>query len=206
MEPGKTSDRDHWNQRYTERPWPRDPSPWLVTNAELFTTPGRALDIAGGTGRNAIWLADRGWDVTITDVSNVAIDIALTRARSCDVTLSTVETDLAERHLPTGPWDAILLFHYLDRSLFRAFAGSLRPGGIVIGSLATVTNLERNERPPLPYLLNERELPGLVEGLELVAYDESWADGHHDARFVARRMAHDQGARSTRSSMVAPSN
>jgi tellurite methyltransferase len=187
MAPGNTSDRDHWNQRYAERPWPTEPSSWLVDNARLFTTPGRVLDIAGGTGRNAIWLASRGWDVTIADVSSIAIDIAIARARSSDVIVSTVETDLVEGRLPPGPWDAIMLFHYLDRTLFPALPTLLRPGGIVIGSLATVTNRERNERPTLPYLLNEGELPELIEGLEVVAYDESWDNGHHDARFIARR-------------------
>lgn len=189
MAPGNVSDKDHWNQRYTQRPWPTDPSPWLVEHAGLLATPGRALDIAGGTGRNAIWLATLDWDVTITDVSNVAIALAQERARSCNVTVSVVETDLSETALPHGHWDAIMLFHYLDRTLFPAFVSSLRPGGILIGSLATTRNLERNDRPPLPYLLEEGELPGLVDELELIAYDESWESGHHDARFVARKPA-----------------
>ena len=187
MAPRNVRDRDHWNQRYTERPWPADPSRWLVNNAELFTTSGRALDVAGGTGRNAIWLASRGWDVTITDVSDVALEFAALRARSCDVNLATLEIDLAENDLPGGPWDAIMVFHYLDRRLFSTFSRLVQPGGHVIGSLATVKNLERNEQPPLPYLLDEGELPGLIDGLDLTNYDESWEDGHHDARFVARR-------------------
>jgi hypothetical protein len=83
-----------------------------------------------------------------------------------------------------------MLFHYLDRALFPAIPTLLRPGGIVIGSLATVANHERNERPPLPYLLKEGEIPELIEGLEVVTYDESWDNGHHDARFIARRKAH----------------
>jgi SAM-dependent methyltransferase len=190
MAPGKESDREHWNERYTERPWPTEPSPWLIANARFLTPAGRALDVAGGSGRNAIWLASLGWDVTITDVSSVAIDLAVTRARSLDITLGTLETDLAQGDLPPGPWDAIMLFHYLDRALFRSFSGLLEPGGIVIGSLATVTNLERNNRPPPPYLLDEGELPRLIQGLELVEYDESWKNDHHDARFVARRQAH----------------
>jgi 2-polyprenyl-3-methyl-5-hydroxy-6-metoxy-1,4-benzoquinol methylase len=158
----------------------------LVKNAGLLETQGNALDIAGGTGRNAIWLAARGWDVTIMDVSSVAIDLAGTRARSCGVELHTVESDLAGGHLPAGPWNTVMIFHYLDRSLFPNISSILTPGGIVIGSLATTRNLERNERPPLPYLLDEGEFPSLIEELELIRYDESWEDGHHDARFVAR--------------------
>jgi tellurite methyltransferase len=144
MAPMNVSDRDHWNRRYTERPWPTDASPWLVKNAEFFATPGRALDIAGGTGRNAIWLASRRWDVTITDVSDVAIGFAAARARSCDVTLATLEMDLAECELPGGPWDVIMVFHYLDRALISGLPRLLRPGGLVIGSLGTIRNLERN--------------------------------------------------------------
>jgi 2-polyprenyl-3-methyl-5-hydroxy-6-metoxy-1,4-benzoquinol methylase len=152
----------------------------------LLEPPGKALDVAGGTGRNALWLAGRGWDVTITDVSNVAIDLAVTRARSVGVSVHTLEADLARGQLPSGPWDVIMMFHYLDRSLFGALPSLLTNGGIVIGSLATAKNLERNERPPLPYLLEEGELPGLMSDLEFVEYDESWEGGHHDARFVAR--------------------
>jgi len=136
-----------------------------------------------------MWLAARGWDVTITDVSDVAIDLASARATTCGLAVNTVVTDLVDGSLPAGPWDAIMLFHYLDRTLFPTFQGLLSPGGIVIGSLATVTNLDRHERPPLPYLLDEGELPGLIGGLELTSYDESWDNGHHDARFVARRPA-----------------
>lgn len=191
MTRGNLPDRDHWNQRYKERPWPKDPSPWLIANIGLLTTPGMALDIAGGTGRNAIWLAAMGWDVTLTDVSNVAIELAETHARSCDVSVHTWEVDLAGGTVPAGPWDVIMVFHYLDRVLFPTFPELMRSGGYLIGSLATVRNLERNERPTLPYLLDEGELPGLIEGLELVEYDESWENGHHDARFVARRTAPD---------------
>lgn len=127
------------------------------------------------------------WDVTLTDVSNVAIELATTRARTNGVTLNTVETDLSDGDLPEGPWDVIMMFHYLDRALFQMFPAMLSPGAFVIGALATVRNLERNQRPPLPYLLDEGELPRLIEGLELANYDESWVSGHHDARFVARR-------------------
>jgi hypothetical protein len=53
--------------------------------------------------------------------------------------------------------------------------------------LATVANLERNERPAPPYLIEETELPALVAGFEIVRYEEGWQDDRHNARFVAQR-------------------
>jgi len=183
----RRDDRVHWNQRYTERPWPDEPSPWLVANAELLPEPESALDVAGGTGRNAVWLASRGWDVTIVDVSDVALAMATNRAEMRHAALSTHLTDLSTDPLPEGPWDLIVLFHYLDRAILPALTAALRPGGVLIGALATVSNLERNPRPPLAYVLEDGELPALMGELELIRYEEGWQDDHHDARFVARR-------------------
>jgi len=158
-----------------------------VASAELLPDGGRALDVAGGTGRNAIWLAQRGWAVTIADISDVALAFAIERADSHHVLVETFVTDLGSDPLPGGPWDLVLLFHYLDRDLPIALAQALHPGGVLIGALATVTNLERNDRPPLPYLLEDGELPGLMGDLDLVRYEQGWQDDRHDARFVARK-------------------
>ncbi len=181
------NERDRWNQRYAEKGWSEDPSPWLVANVDLLPEPGRALDIAGGTGRNALWLAERGWDVTIADVSDVALAFATERAGRLNVAIRTEHVDLSADPLPAGPWDVLLLFHFLERVLFTRVTSVLRPGGVLIGSLATVTNLERNPRPPRPFILDDGELPGLIRDLETLRYEECWADNHHDARFVARR-------------------
>lgn len=178
------ADRSYWNGRYSDGSWPVEASPWLTTNLDILPPPGTALDIAGGTGRNALWLAKRGWDVTIVDVSDVALSLATARATQLDVPVATVLSDLSTEPLPDGPWNLIVLFHYLDRDLFPRIESSLEPGGVFAGSLATVTNLERNERPPLPYLLGNGELPSLIRDLELVRYEEGWLDDRHDARFV----------------------
>jgi tellurite methyltransferase len=181
------NERERWNQRYADKGWSEDPSPWLATNGDLLPEPGRALDIAGGTGRNAIWLASRGWDVTIADVSDVALAFATERGRNLGAPVHTLHVDLSEDSIPAGPWDVLLLFHFLERALFPKLASALRPGGVLIGSLATETNLERNPRPPRPFILDDGELPGLISDFETVRYEECWADNHHDARFVARR-------------------
>ncbi len=182
----RISARDHWNARYRERGWPEEPSSWLVEHIERIPH-GRILDVAGGTGRNALWLASHGRDVTIVDASDVALDIARARADDLGTTVRTIEADLTAEALPAGPWDAILLFHYLDRNLFPALHDARRPGGILIGAIATVRNLERHDRPPRPFVLDEGELPGLLDRDELLEYEEGWREDRHDARFVARR-------------------
>jgi len=184
-----SSPREHWNARYAEDTWPEEPSPWLVANADLLTPPGRALDIAGGTGRNAIWLAHRGWEVTIVDASDVGLRIATRNAEARGLTLDVVHADLGVDPLPEGPFDLALLFHYLDRALFPRIPAVLRPGGLLVGAIATVRNLERHPRPPREHVLDEGELPGLLDGLELVRYEETWRDDRHNASFVARRPA-----------------
>ncbi|MFV1961702.1 MAG: class I SAM-dependent methyltransferase, partial [Acidimicrobiia bacterium] len=132
-----------------------------------------------------VWLASQGWDVTIVDVSDVALATATDRAEAVSAALRTQLMDLNSDPLPEGPWDLIMLFHYLDRALLPDLTAALRPGGVLIGALATVSNLERNPRPPLPYVLEDGELPALMGGLELIRYEEGWQDDHHDARFVA---------------------
>ncbi len=178
--------REHWNLRYREG-WRTDPSPFLRSLDGILPASGRALDVAGGNGRNAVWLARRGLDVTIVDVSDEALAQAAGAARSAGVPVTLLERDLTEAPLPDGPWNVILDFHFLQRDLFPAMIESLADGGLLVGEIATVRNLERHERPPEPYVLRPGELPALLDGLEIVFHEEGWFDDHHQARFVARR-------------------
>ncbi len=150
---------------------------------------GRALDVAGGSGRHAVWLAQRGLDVTLVDVSPVGVDLAQRRAAFAGVTINTIVADLETEPLPAGPWDLIVDINYLDRALFDAFARELAPGGWLVFCQPTITNLERHPRPDAPFLLQPDEARTLVAGLDLVSYDERWFDddGRHQARVVARR-------------------
>jgi tellurite methyltransferase len=70
------SDRERWNARYREEAAIPPPSPFLVGLDALLPRTGRALDVAGGPGRHALWLARRGLDVTLADVSDVALEVA----------------------------------------------------------------------------------------------------------------------------------
>ena len=185
------ADRDKWDARYAEadRTGYADPSGFLRRMETLLPRAGCALDVAGGSGRNAIWLAARGLDVTIADVSRVGLDVAARRASGAGVVLRTICVDLDEAPLPPGPWDLIVDVLYLSRPLFPAIAAALRPGGVFVFLQPTVTNLERHAKPPRSFLLEIGELERLVPPeLEPLVLEEGWSDdGHHEARLVARR-------------------
>lgn len=184
-------DRERWDARYREpSELGRPPSPFLVGLEHLLPCRGCAIDVAGGTGRNALWLARRGLAVTLADVSGVALEIAGERARAAGLTLRTIPVDLETGPFPAGPWDLIVCVDFLCRPLFATFASSLAPGGRLAVAHPTRSNLQRHEKPGLRFLLEDGELPGLVAGreIEIVWYEEGWtSEGRHEARLVARR-------------------
>lgn len=180
-------DRDKWNAKYAAETPPREPSAVLVELSDLLPKSGRALDLAGGGGRHSIWLAQRGLDVTLADISSVGLGLARQRAAEAGVTIQTLEADLDEGEFPAGPWDLIVIVCYLRRAWYDRFSSVLAPGGTLAVVQPTQRNLERHAKPPTDYLLNDGELPGLLKGLEVVYYKEGWqADGRHDAVIVGR--------------------
>lgn len=128
-------DASTWDERYraAELVWGAPPNRWVVE--ELGSArPGSAVDLACGEGRNALWLAARGWRVTGVDFSAVALDKAGELDRGGLV--RWVRAD-ATAYLPDEPVDLALLC-YLQlvaaerRAAVRAAAAALAPGGIVL--------------------------------------------------------------------------
>jgi tellurite methyltransferase len=173
-----------WDERWAARGEAALASPpcELLTTVEL-PGPGRALDVAGGAGRNGVWLADRGWDVTVVDGSREALKLAAGRG------LWAEHRDLELMGLPYGPWDLLVSSDYLQRSLFAVFPTVLTRGGLLVFAQPTTVNLERHPRPSARFLLQPGELGALVPSeLELLRLDEDWrANDRHEAWLVARR-------------------
>jgi tellurite methyltransferase len=186
-------DRERWNARWRERAADlEDASPFLVEHAALLGQSGKALDLAGGAGRNAIWLARRGYDVTLVDVSDVALDKAEQRAKrlGVDGRMRYLRIDL-EGPIPLAPlFDVVVIVHYLDRAVRDSFANLLVTGGLLVAANPTITNLERHARPSRDYLVEPGELRSWVGelGFELLAEREDWTvEGMHVAAIVARK-------------------
>jgi SAM-dependent methyltransferase len=124
---------DEWNARYRSREeLDFDPAALLVRAAESLA-PGRALDLACGAGRNALWLAGRGWEVVAIDGAEEAIRIVREHEPSIDARVADLETDAA---LPfeDASFDLVAILYYLHRPLFAEARRVVRPGGIVVSA------------------------------------------------------------------------
>lgn len=163
---------------------------WLGTIADLLPTVGRALDVAGGSGRNALWLARRGLHVTIVDISSVGLGLARREASEHGLSVETLACDLEVDPLPQGPWDLVLSVNYLQTRLIPVMVDRLAPGGRLAFRHPTRRNLTRHPKPPARFLLEEGQLASLIAGLplEMLHAREGWSDeGYHVSELVAER-------------------
>jgi SAM-dependent methyltransferase len=127
-----------WDARYAGREllWGSGPNSHFAT-AVAALSPGRALDLGCGDGRNAIWLAERGWDVTAVDFSSVALDRARRVAAGRGVTVDLRQEDLLTWVPPARRYDlvALLYVHLPSRDLAQLHAraaAAVAPGGVLI--------------------------------------------------------------------------
>ena len=134
------------------------------------------MDVAGGAGRHAIWLAGRGWDVVLVDASEVGLRLAGERAHMAGVTLQVLQRNLMDDPLPPGPFDLVVIVAFLDHEVLDAVPDVLAPGGRLAFVQPTTTNLERHDRPPRRYLLEPGEMSriGARLGLDVEVCDEGW--------------------------------
>ncbi len=147
-------DREEWNRRYGGREflWATEPNRFLVTEAAGLE-PGRALDLACGEGRNAVWLAARGWRVTGVDFSDVALDKARQLADTRGVEAEWVAADLLEYQPESRAFDLVIVF-YLQvpaaerRTILRAAVEAVAPDGTFLLVAHDRTNLEHGHGGP----------------------------------------------------------
>jgi tellurite methyltransferase len=177
------TERTAWDRRYREGSHQSlTPDPLLVSAYEefiapVFTQPGRCLDLAGGVGRHAIFLAERSWDVTLIEISPAGLDIAKHEIGKRGLHVSVEQADLTQVPLPVAGFDLVLNFFYLERTLFSQIAKALKPGGLLIFKTYTREQLRLGGGPSHPmHLLESNELLRAFAALRILHYHESMKD------------------------------
>ncbi|HSE60615.1 MAG TPA: dihydroneopterin aldolase [Nitrospiraceae bacterium] len=169
----KRTRQAHMNQR-------QDPLPARFLVEQLHRLPrGRALDVASGAGRNAMYLAANGFQVDCIDRDEQALIALNTMAQERHLaTLSTKTIDLETDpvHIPdlgTEQYDVVLVFFYLYRPLFPRLIQALKPGGMLVYETFTVANHLKHQHPRRrEFCLEPNELIRLIHPLHILCYDE----------------------------------
>lgn len=147
-------DRKDWDRKYAEKElvWSAGPNGFLVEEVSSLR-PGTAADLAAGEGRNAIWLAQQGWQVTAVDYSPVAIDKGRRIARRLGVEVGWVTADLLDLDLGAGRFDLVALFYLqlpweeMAEVLQRA-SRAVAPAGTLLLVGHDLTNLDGGHGGP----------------------------------------------------------
>jgi SAM-dependent methyltransferase len=138
-------DSEAWDERYAavDLVWSAEPNRFLAAEVADLRA-GRALDLACGEGRNAIWLAERGWEVTAVDFSRVAIDKARRLAEARGVTVTWAVADVVTATLQPRAFDLVVVLYLQLPARERATAlghaaGAVAPSGtlLVVGHDST---------------------------------------------------------------------
>lgn len=133
----------------------------------------KALDLACGAGRNAVYLAERGWDVAACDISLEGLRRAQALARERGVGLQLFCQDLSTVRLPAEHFDLVICFFYLLRELFPQIKATLRPHGLVVFKTYTTDQLRFPGRPRHPlHMLQPQELLGAFREFRVLTYQE----------------------------------
>jgi len=149
---------------------------FLVENRYLLPPKGRALDIAMGSGYNAVYLAREGFHVDGVDIDRHRIASAVKLASSQGVTINAILTDLENFTftIPERHYDVIICFYYLQRSLFSPIIDGLLPGGTVIYETFLIDQAKVG-RPKNPeHLLEHNELLHHFQKMRILRYREGY--------------------------------
>lgn len=204
-------DEAFWDERYRSatRLWSGNPNPQLVAEAANLA-PGAALDVGAGEGGDAIWLAERGWQVTALDLSSVALargrEHADERGAAIAGRISWLHADITTWQPPDAAFDLVSLqflhFPSAQRApVYRRVAGAVAPGGLllVVGHHPSdlQTTAKRPSDPDLLFTPDEvaGELPGDWDILTREQRPRTGTDPDgasitvHDSVLLARRPA-----------------
>jgi SAM-dependent methyltransferase len=171
-----------WDERYSEpgKSFGEQPNDFLASQRPIILNAGkRALCLGEGEGRNALWLAQMGFDVTAVDLSAVGLRNAADRAAKLSLSLTTVQADLAVWQIEPDRWDLIVsIFCHLPSvtrgTLYRNVGSGLSTDGLFILEAYTPSQLARGTGGPSDpdFLANGAQLRTELPGIDFLEMRE----------------------------------
>jgi len=149
------------------------PTPWLVDNFNSLPR-GLALDVAMGNGRNAVYLATRGFDVDGVDVDPDVVAQARATARRFHAPIRAIIGNVEDGTyiIPIETYDAIVVFNFLHRPLFRDIKDGLKPGGVVVYQTYLEDQIKFGAPRNPAHLLKSGELASVFSEFEILRVHE----------------------------------
>jgi SAM-dependent methyltransferase len=194
MDPQATAG-EQWDKRFdVERYlYGTEPVEFLRDNIDRLPK-GKALCLAAGEGRNAVWLAGQGYDVTAMDASPIGLEKAVALATEKGVSIGTDVGDLQHGYdMGESEWDLITDFYYHNPAMIPAVMRALKPGGMFVLQNFSIDQLETNRFGPKnpDYLVKPNEMLKLFDGYRILHYEDTVVDldeGMHQGASAVVRM------------------
>jgi 2-polyprenyl-3-methyl-5-hydroxy-6-metoxy-1,4-benzoquinol methylase len=169
------ADQKRWNDRFGRKEFAfgKEPNPFLKKHIRLLPK-GKALDIASGEGRNAVFLAQHGFEVDAVDISEKGLKKAQKLAREKGVKINTFPVDLDQHPIKKEQYDLIANFYFLRRRLIPRIKKGLKKGGKVIFETYLLEHRTLGTGGPkqAKYFLKPNELLGLFKDFRILFYRE----------------------------------
>lgn len=168
-----------WDKRYKTEDFVYGTEPVVFLQDQIARLGnGKALCLAAGEGRNAVYLAQQGFDVLAVDISPKGLEKATRMARDRGVEIQTVVADLQEYDMGQSQYDLITDFYHYDPTLFPKVMAALKPGGkFILQNFSTEQTATNRFGPRDPaYLVMSGELLGDFAGARILYYEETVVD------------------------------
>jgi 2-polyprenyl-3-methyl-5-hydroxy-6-metoxy-1,4-benzoquinol methylase len=184
--------KQKWDKKFSSRSYVygKSPAKFLAENYHYIPFGASVLDMGMGEGRNAVFLAQKGYKVTGVDISSVAVKKSLALAKEFGVQINTVVASLNKYKIPEGTFDAIICFYYVDRSLIEKMKSWLKPGGVIIFEAYTIDqkNSDSNLKADDPsYYLKKQELLHLFPEMRILKFEEPIHEKEYRSSLIVRK-------------------
>ena len=166
-------DRKKWNQRYAEDNYHKNNPVTLVEDWLPSLPVGKALDVACGPWRNAILLAQAGYQVDAIDISREGLNQARQKAENQGLSINWIEHDLDEPYQFDKDYDLIIVLWYVNLALITRLCGCLAPGGYLLCEEHLITDQEVIGPANLSYRVVPGALRAAISGADILFYEET---------------------------------